>query len=263
MLLNILLLFPLMSLASLIDKRCDIPAPPVTVTSLLPTQTFGPQDGHETVCSMTYTTVLPTLVPGSGPGSLGSLRPCTYTVTYGCGGTDSAPCRLPDSPEICPPGLIRTTTVCDTCGGSPVTYTLTVLDPDQATAVPYTDNEKASGAEILPSKSAKGSGHCASPPCPGPDNTDIGFIGANEGGNTEGKSFDSQPAGSSPTAGADGADMTGADTDDGTSPEASDQDSQKHVEVSAAGAGSKGWQGMRLTEATLWTIILAAVNVPL
>ncbi|KAL2203398.1 hypothetical protein CC79DRAFT_1222741 [Sarocladium strictum] len=110
----------------LIHKRGLQPrAPAVTITSILPTKSIvSPPDAK---CTVTYTTVLPSL--GTNPGGVPTrVADHTYTMEYGCKGSSGSPCAIPSDPAQLPPGFTVTTKICDKCANGPATYTLTVPD---------------------------------------------------------------------------------------------------------------------------------------
>ncbi|KAK0391875.1 hypothetical protein NLU13_1373 [Sarocladium strictum] len=139
-------------------------ATPVTVTNTLPTKSIvSPEDAQ---CTVTYTTALPSLCTNAAGVETG-VSDHTYTMTFGCDGSAGSPCVLPASPEACPPGFKVTTTVCDTCAGGPVTYTLTVPDTAAATATGQASSGKphgASGSE----HDISAPGEAGKPKVPGP-----------------------------------------------------------------------------------------------
>ncbi|KAF3354548.1 DASH complex subunit dad3 [Verticillium dahliae VDG1] len=269
MFLPLLFLLPVLSSAlSLerpIDKRCAgaaVLAPPVTWTSLRPTQTWAAQDDSKSACPVTYTTVLPTLGPGPEPGSPSGLHPHTYSVTYDCDGTSYSPCQLPGSKDICPPGFVKTATVCDTCGSSPVTYTLTLLEPTP-TAVPHATDKKGPDSTNVPP--SPGSDHSADHPG---DHSDGGGgvkpaipIPPQPESGPDSNSTEHIETPSSPSSkGSAGDRISGTSSTEASGPEATDQGSTEHVEVSA-GASLRMFQW--LGEALAVGLVLAAVNFPL
>ncbi|KAF5624611.1 uncharacterized protein FTJAE_10204 [Fusarium tjaetaba] len=118
---------------------------PITLVTVLPTKVISsPPDAQ---CPVTYTTIVSSLCSDAA-GTPTGFSDHAYTMTFGCQGSENSPCSVPWNPEVCPPGFMITTTVCNKCAGGPVTYTLTV--PEQA-AITGQPPEGSQGSENSPS----------------------------------------------------------------------------------------------------------------
>lgn len=207
-------------------KAVQARAAPVTVTNILPTKSIvSPKDA---MCTVTYTTVLPSMGTNAGGVPTG-VAPHTYTMAFGCDGSSISPCELRLSHDGCPPGFNITTTVCDTCADGPLTYTLTVPDPAAPTGESSANSQGSSGE---PEKSDDS--------VPAPTNEPEGISG------------DSDSTEEQPTAGSD----VGGAGNDGSDNES---DAGKTVEVSAASMFKMDLK--RAVEILLMSVFFVGFNV--